>query len=164
MGRNDFGIKVGFGFDVHRLVEGRPLILGGVEIPFSKGLLGHSDGDVLLHAIIDAIIGALGEGDIGQHFPDTDPKLKGISSLKLLEQTKKLLDSRNFSVHNLDATIVAQAPKLSSYFPQMKERIASIIGIVPARINLKAKTTEGLGYTGRGEGMAAYAVVLLRQK
>ncbi len=164
MGRNDFGIKVGFGFDVHRLVEGRPLILGGVEIPFSKGLLGHSDGDVLLHAIIDAIIGALGEGDIGQHFPDTDPKLKGISSLKLLEQTKKLLDSRNFSVHNLDATIVAQAPKLSPYFPQMKERIASIIGIVPARINLKAKTTEGLGYTGRGEGMAAYAVVLLRQK
>jgi 2-C-methyl-D-erythritol 2,4-cyclodiphosphate synthase len=164
MGRDDFVFKIGFGFDVHRLVEGRPLILGGVEIPFSKGLLGHSDGDVLLHAIIDAIIGALGEGDIGQHFPDTDPNLKGISSLKLLEQTKKLLDGRKFSVHNLDATIVAQAPKLSPYFPQMKERIASVLAVVPARINLKAKTTEGLGYTGRGEGMAAYAVVLLGQR
>ena len=164
MGRDDFVFKIGFGFDVHRLVEGRPLILGGVEIPFSKGLLGHSDGDVLLHAIIDAIIGALGEGDIGQHFPDTDPNLKGISSLKLLEQTKKLLDGRKFSVHNLDATIVAQAPKLSPYFPQMKEWIASVLAVVPARINLKAKTTEGLGYTGRGEGMAAYAVVLLGQR
>ena len=164
MGRDDFVFKIGFGFDVHRLVEGRPLILGGVEIPFSKGLLGHSDGDVLLHAIIDAIIGALGEGDIGQHFPDTDPNLKGISSLKLLEQTKKLLDGRKFSVHNLDATIVAQEPKLSPYFPQMKERIASVLAVVPARINLKAKTTEGLGYTGRGEGMAAYAVVLLGQR
>ncbi|MCD6320131.1 MAG: 2-C-methyl-D-erythritol 2,4-cyclodiphosphate synthase [Candidatus Desulfofervidaceae bacterium] len=153
--------RVGFGFDVHRLVKGRPLILGGIEVPFAKGLLGHSDGDVLLHAIIDALLGAMGEGDIGQHFPDTDPAWKGISSLRLLFGVKKIMDEKHFTLINLDATVVAQAPKLVSYFPKMKMKIAATLDVDAALINLKAKTTEGLGYIGKEEGIAAYAVALL---
>lgn len=160
MGRNAI-IRVGFGFDVHRLVEGKPLMLGGIKVPFAKGLLGHSDGDVLLHAIIDALLGAMGEGDIGRHFPDTDPSLKGISSLKLLADVKKIMDEKHFALINLDATVVAQAPKLVPYFPQMQTKIATTLDVNSKLISLKAKTTEGLGYTGKGEGIAAYAVVLL---
>jgi len=161
MGRKSALTRIGFGFDVHRLVEGRPLVLGGIEVPFAKGLLGHSDGDVLLHAIIDALLGAMAEGDIGQHFPDTDPALKGVSSLKLLLSVKKIMDKKHFSLINLDATVVAQAPKLAPYFPQIKVNIANTLEVNPKFINLKAKTSEGLGYIGREEGIAAYAVVLL---
>jgi 2-C-methyl-D-erythritol 2,4-cyclodiphosphate synthase len=161
MGRNDNHLRIGFGFDVHRLVKERPLILGGVEIPFPKGLLGHSDGDVLVHAVIDAILGAVGAGDIGQHFPDTDPNLKGISSLKLLAKVQNMLENQKFIITNLDATVVAEAPKLAPYFLEMKEKITTVLRIPLEHVNLKAKTTEGLGYTGRGEGMAAYAVVLV---
>jgi len=157
-------MRIGFGFDVHRLVEGRPLILGGVKIPFSKGLLGHSDGDVLVHAIIDALLGAMGAGDIGQHFPDTDLNLKGISSLKMLAKVREMLQVQKFIIINLDATIVAEAPKLNPYFPKMKKEIATVLNIPSECINLKAKTTEGLGYLGQGQGIAAYAVVLLKEK
>ncbi len=154
------GLRVGFGFDVHRLIEGRPLILGGVNIPFSKGLLGHSDADVLVHAIIDAIIGAMGEGDIGCHFPDTDPQYKNISSLRLLELVcHTIMLPRQAEIMNIDATIIAQAPKLNPYFTEMKNQIAKVLHISPSIINIKAKTTEGLGYIGHSEAMAAYAVV-----
>jgi len=164
MGRSNSQLRIGFGFDVHRLVAGRPLILGGVKIPFSKGLLGHSDGDVLVHAVIDALLGAMGVGDIGQHFPDTDPTLKGISSLKMLAKVQNMLQAKKFIIINLDITIVAEAPKLNPYFPKMRKEIATVLGIPLEGINLKAKTTEGLGYLGQGEGMAAYAVVLLRRR
>jgi len=157
-------MRIGHGYDVHRLVEGRKLILGGVDIPHTKGLLGHSDADVLLHAISDAILGAIGEGDIGRHFPDTDPRYKGADSLKLLAHVMGLADARGYRLGNLDATIVAQRPKLASHIPQMRENIAAVLTAEMDRINVKATTTEELGFTGRGEGIAAYAVVLMELK
>ena len=164
MGRSNSQLRIGFGFDVHRLVAGRPLILGGVKIPFSKGLLGHSDGDVLVHAVIDALLGAMGAGDIGQYFPDTDPSLKGISSLKMLAKVQNMLQAKKFIIINLDVTVISETPKLNPYFPKMRKEIATVLGMPVEGINLKAKTAEGLGYLGQGEGMAAYAVVLLRRR
>jgi len=153
--------RIGFGYDVHRLVEGRPLILGGVEIPHTVGLDGHSDADVLTHAVIDAILGAIGAGDIGMHFPDTDPAYKGVSSLSLLKTATGMMNEKGYQLNNLDATIVAQAPKLAPYLHAMRERYAGILASSIGRINLKATTTERLGFCGRGEGMAAFAVVSL---
>jgi 2-C-methyl-D-erythritol 2,4-cyclodiphosphate synthase len=157
-------MRIGHGYDVHCLMEGRKLILGGVDIPWERGLLGHSDADVLLHAIADAILGAIGEGDIGRHFPDTDPRYKGADSLKLLGHVMGLADSRGFRLGNLDATIVAQRPKLASHIGQMRDNIASVVAAEVDRINVKATTTEKLGFAGREEGIAAYAVVLLEKK
>ncbi len=153
-------IRIGHGYDVHRLVEERELILGGVRIPYEKGLLGHSDADVLLHAIADALLGALALGDIGKHFPDSDPQYKGISSLVLLKKTAELVCSRGYKVGNVDATVLAQRPKLAPYIPSMRENIAAALGIEVERISVKATTEEGLGFTGSGEGIAAHAVVL----
>jgi len=144
-------------------VEGRKLILGGVEIPFGKGLEGHSDADVLLHAVCDGILGALGEGDIGRHFPNTDPQLKGISSLRLLEAVASKLAKKFFLVENLDSTVVAEHPKIGSYIPAMVEQIARRLGIAPEQVNIKATTSERLGFIGEGKGIAAYAVVLLKE-
>lgn len=155
-------MRVGIGYDVHKMVEGRSLVLGGVNIPYEKGLLGHSDADVLVHAIIDAILGAAGEGDIGKHFPDSDMKYKGISSLILLSKVKGLLDARGLEVRNIDSTIVAQEPKLAPYKTKMVENIAETLGINAGCVNVKATTSEGLGFTGTGEGIAAYAVAMLR--
>lgn len=155
-------MRIGFGYDVHRLIEGRALILGGIDIPYEFGLLGHSDADVLVHAIMDALLGALGEGDIGKHFPDTDNKYKGISSLELLKQVSKLIKSKNFQVNNIDATIVAEKPKLASFIPQMEDNIASCLGISKDIINIKATTTEGLGFVGVGQGIASYAVCTIK--
>jgi 2-C-methyl-D-erythritol 2,4-cyclodiphosphate synthase len=157
-------MRIGHGYDVHRLVEGRKLILGGVDIPYEKGLLGHSDADVLLHAISDAILGAIGEGDIGKHFPDTDPRYKGADSLKLLSHVMGLADGMGYELGNVDATIVAQRPKLAPYIPAMRENIANVLGSGTDRVNVKATTTEELGFAGRGEGIAAYAVALLEEK
>jgi 2-C-methyl-D-erythritol 2,4-cyclodiphosphate synthase len=157
-------MRIGHGYDVHRLVTGRKLILGGVDIPYNKGLLGHSDADVLLHAISDAILGAIGEGDIGKHFPDTDPAYKGISSIKLLRQVIALADTKGYKVGNLDATIVAQRPKLASFIPEMCANVAKALDTEPGRINIKATTTEELGFAGRGEGIAAYSVVIMKRK
>jgi 2-C-methyl-D-erythritol 2,4-cyclodiphosphate synthase len=157
-------MRIGHGYDVHRLVAERKLILGGVDIPYSKGLLGHSDADVLLHAISDAILGAIGEGDIGKHFPDTDPAYKGASSIKLLRHVFLLADDKGYRIGNVDATIVAQRPKLASYIQQMRENIAETLDCDPDRVNVKATTTEELGFAGRGEGIASYAVALLMQK
>ncbi len=157
-------MRIGHGYDVHRLVEGRKLILGGVDIPYDKGLLGHSDADVLLHAISDAILGAIAEGDIGKHFPDTDPRYKGADSLKLLAHVMKLADDKGYCLGNLDATIVAQRPKLALYIQQMRENIAAVLAAGLDLVNVKATTTEELGFAGRGEGMAAYAVVLMERK
>ena len=157
-------MRIGHGYDVHRLVEGRKLILGGVDIPYDKGLLGHSDADVLLHAVADAILGAIAEGDIGKHFPDTDPRYKGADSLKLLAHVMELADAKGYSLGNLDATIVAQRPKLAQYIQQMRENIAAVLATGLDRVNVKATTTEELGFAGRGEGIAAYAVVLLERK
>lgn len=154
-------MRIGHGFDVHRLVADRPLVLGGVTIPWPLGLLGHSDADVLLHAICDAILGALGEGDLGKHFPDSDPAFRGIDSMRLLEHVVELAVERGFTVGNLDATVVAQQPKLAPHIAAMVTRIAAACRVEALRINVKATTTEQLGYTGRGEGIAAYAVVLL---
>lgn len=154
-------MKIGMGYDVHKLVENRKLILGGVEIPYEKGLLGHSDADVLIHAIMDALLGAAALGDIGQHFPDTDPKYKGISSILLLEHVGKLLEENFYIIGNIDATIIAQKPKLAPYREQMKKNIAKALKISENQICVKATTEEGLGFTGRGEGMAAQAIVLL---
>jgi len=151
-------MRVGFGYDVHRLVEGRELILGGVNITYELGLLGHSDADVLIHAIMDALIGAVGLGDIGKHFPDTDEKYKGISSMKLLKEVNALLKDRDFRVNNIDATIVAEKPKMAPFIPQMAENIAKCLGIEKDRVNVKATTTEGLGFAGTGQGIACYAV------
>jgi len=156
-------MRIGHGYDVHRLVEGRKLILGGVDIPWEKGLLGHSDADVLLHAISDAILGAIGEGDIGRHFPDTDPRFKGADSLLLLEHVMGLADGKGYRLGNVDATIVAQRPKLAPHIPLMRENIARVLGAEPDRVNVKATTTEELGFCGRGEGIAAYAVALLEK-
>lgn len=154
-------MRIGHGYDVHRLVEGRKLIMGGVEIPFEKGLLGHSDADVLLHAIADALLGALALGDIGKHFPDTDPAFKGADSLKLLEHVVGLISSNGYSVGNLDATIIAQRPKMAPHIQTMRVNIARVCGVEIDRINVKATTEEGLGFTGTGEGISAHAVVLL---
>ena len=154
-------MRIGMGYDVHRLVEDRKLILGGVEIPFEKGLLGHSDADVLLHAIMDALLGAAALGDIGKHFPDTDSKYKGISSIKLLEHVGKLLADNLFIIGNIDATVIAQRPKLLPYREQMVKNVAKTLNISESQINIKATTEEGLGFTGSGEGIAAQAVALL---
>ncbi|HEX7373012.1 MAG TPA: 2-C-methyl-D-erythritol 2,4-cyclodiphosphate synthase [Thermodesulfobacteriota bacterium] len=156
-------MRIGFGYDVHPLVEGRTLILGGVEIPFVKGLEGHSDADVLLHAICDGILGALGEGDIGKHFPNTDPQFKGISSVQLLQAVAVKMAEKNFIIGNLDSTVVAERPKIGPFIPRMKEQIAGALKISPQRINITATTSEGLGFIGEGKGMAAYAVVLLKE-
>jgi 2-C-methyl-D-erythritol 2,4-cyclodiphosphate synthase len=156
-------MRIGHGYDVHQLVEGRKLILGGVDIPWEKGLLGHSDADVLLHAISDAILGAVGEGDIGRHFPDTDPRYKGADSLKLLEHVMALAREKGYRLGNVDATIVAQRPKLAPSIPQMRENIARTLAAEADRVNVKATTTEQLGFAGRGEGIAAYAVALLER-
>ncbi|WP_025691682.1 2-C-methyl-D-erythritol 2,4-cyclodiphosphate synthase [Paenibacillus zanthoxyli] len=156
-------IAVGQGFDVHQLVEGRPCIIGGVTIPYEKGLLGHSDADVLLHAVSDAILGALGLGDIGRHFPDTDPAFKDADSLKLLEHVWGLAKERGYRLGNIDSTIIAQKPKMAPYIPQMKEIIARALEAEPSQVNVKATTTEQLGFTGRGEGIAAQSIVCLLQ-
>ena len=154
-------MRVGTGYDVHRLTEDRELILGGVKIPYEKGLLGHSDADVLLHAIMDALLGAAALGDIGKHFPDTDPVYKGISSLELLKKVGSLLEENCFLIENIDATIIAQAPKLRPYIETMRENIARTLGIAPEQVNVKATTEEGLGFTGSGEGIASQAVCML---
>ena len=150
--------RFGMGYDVHRLVAGRKLILGGVEIPWEKGLLGHSDADVLLHAIADALLGAAALGDIGKHFPDTDDKFKGADSRKLLAEVARLVREKGYTVGNVDATIVAQAPKLAPHIEKMTENIAKVLGVGKDQVNVKATTEERLGFTGSGEGMSAYAV------
>lgn len=150
--------RFGMGYDVHRLVEGRKLILGGVEIPWEKGLLGHSDADVLLHAIADALLGAAALGDIGRHFPDTDERFKGADSMKLLAEVVRLVREKGYRVGNVDATIVAQAPKLAPYIEEMTGNIAKVLGVGKDQVNVKATTEERLGFTGSGEGMSAYAV------
>lgn len=154
-------IRVGHGYDVHRLTAGRKLVLGGVDIPYELGLLGHSDADVLVHAVLDALIGAIGLGDIGKHFPDTDPAYQGISSMVLAERVAELLRDNGFSVGNIDATVVAQKPKLLPYIPKMKSNIADVFGLPSDRVNIKATTEEQLGFTGRGEGISAHAVCLI---
>ncbi|WP_128896458.1 2-C-methyl-D-erythritol 2,4-cyclodiphosphate synthase [Longirhabdus pacifica] len=154
-------IRVGQGFDVHQLVEGRKCIIGGVDIPYEKGLLGHSDADVLLHAITDAILGALGKGDIGTHFPDTDEAFKDADSMVLLQQVWEMSRSEGFTLSNLDATIIAQKPKMAPYIPQMVKKVAETLEVETSQINIKATTTEKLGFTGRGEGIAAQCVVCL---
>ena len=156
-------LRIGHGYDVHRLVEGRRLILGGVDIPWEKGLLGHSDADVLVHAIMDALTGAARLGDIGKLFPDTDPAYAGISSVKLLREVGRLLGERGFEVVNIDATLLAQAPTVGPYRPQMAANVAEALAIDPEQVNIKATTEEGLGFTGDGSGMAAHAVVLLEK-
>ena len=153
-------IRIGHGYDVHRLTEGRALILGGVQIPYEKGLLGHSDADVLLHAIADALLGALALGDIGKHFPDSDARYKGISSLLLLKHTVELVREKGYSIGNIDATVIAQRPKLASFIPTMRENIAEALGVDVSRVSVKATTEEGLGFSGVGDGMAAHAVAL----
>ena len=150
--------RFGMGYDVHQLVEGRKLIIGGVDIPFEKGLLGHSDADVLLHAISDALLGAAALGDIGKHFPDTDERYKGAASLKLLEEVGRLLAEKGYTVGNVDATIVAQRPKMAPHIPVMRENIARVLHVDVDRINVKATTEEHLGFTGSGQGISAYAV------
>lgn len=154
-------MRIGHGYDVHRLAEGRRLILGGVEIPCHLGLLGHSDADVLTHAVMDALLGAACLGDIGSAFPDTDPAYEGISSMVLLERVAQRILAAGYQLGNLDATILAQRPKLAPYIPQMRENLAARLGVPVTRVNVKATTEEGLGFTGRGEGIAAHAVVLL---
>jgi 2-C-methyl-D-erythritol 2,4-cyclodiphosphate synthase len=155
--------RIGQGFDVHQLTEGRPLILGGIIIPYEKGLLGHSDADVLLHTVSDACLGAIGEGDIGRHFPDTDPNFKDADSAKLMEHVWMLVKEKGYELVNADCTIIAQKPKMAPYIQQMKERIAALLEASPEQINVKATTTEKLGFTGRGEGIASQAVVLLKK-
>ena len=154
-------MRIGQGFDVHQLVEGRKLIIGGVEIPYERGLLGHSDADVLLHAICDALLGAAALGDIGRHFPDSDPRYQGIDSRRLLREVMKLLKDKGYGIVNLDATIIAQAPKMAPHIEQMVANIAADLGVEVGCVNVKATTTEKLGYTGRGEGIAAQAVCLI---
>jgi 2-C-methyl-D-erythritol 2,4-cyclodiphosphate synthase len=154
-------MRIGLGFDAHRLAAGRPLILGGVEIPYHLGLQGHSDADVLTHALGDALLGAVGAGDLGTHFPDRDPVYKNISSLILLEKIIRLVQDRGFRPVNVDATVVAEAPRLAPHIPEMVAKLAPILGLAPDAVNIKATTTEQMGFTGRGEGIAAYAVVLV---
>jgi 2-C-methyl-D-erythritol 2,4-cyclodiphosphate synthase len=157
-------MRIGTGYDVHRLVEGRKLIVGGVDIPYEKGLLGHSDADVLLHAVCDALLGAAGFGDIGRHFPDTDQRFKGISSLKLLGEVGRLLEEKGFRVNNIDATIVAERPKMAPHIAAMAANIAAAVRVDASVVNVKATTTEGLGFTGRGEGIASYAACTIMNK
>ena len=154
-------MRIGMGYDVHKLVENRDLILGGVNIPYELGLLGHSDADVLLHAIMDALLGAAALGDIGKHFPDTDPKYKGISSINLLKEVGKLLKDNNFKIGNIDSTIIAQRPKMAPYIQQMRENIAEALNIELNQINVKATTEEGLGFTGEGKGISSQSICLL---
>ena len=156
-------MRIGHGYDVHRLVEGRDLILGGVKIDYEKGLLGHSDADVLLHAVSDALLGAAGLGDIGRHFPDTDPKYKGADSLMLLREVYRKISEKGFRVGNIDVTMIAQKPKLKDFIPQMQENIAAAVNVTPDRVNVKATTEEKLGFTGSGEGMSCHAVCLLEE-
>ena len=156
-------MRIGMGYDVHKLVEGRDLIMGGVQIPYEKGLLGHSDADVLLHAIMDALLGAAALGDIGKHFPDTDPAYKGISSIKLMEHVGNLLDEHGYVIENIDATIIAQRPKMRPHIDQMRENIAKALGIEKDQVNVKATTEEGLGFTGSGEGISSQAICLLQK-
>jgi 2-C-methyl-D-erythritol 2,4-cyclodiphosphate synthase len=155
--------RIGQGFDVHQLTEGRPLIIGGITIPYEKGLLGHSDADVLLHTVADACLGAIGEGDIGKHFPDTDPNFKDADSAKLMEHVWMLVKEKGYELVNADCTIIAQRPKMAPYIGKMKERIAELLEASSEQINVKATTTEQLGFTGRGEGIASQAVVLLKK-
>src|SRR3990172_1211496 len=155
-------LRIGHGLDAHRLQRGRRLVLGGVEIPYPFGVAGHADADVLLHALINALLGAMGKGDIGSHFPDTDPRTKGISSEKLLQQVLKMMEQGKFKVINGDITVLAQKPRLSPFFKKIRERVAKLLKVGADRINIKAVTTEGLGWIGAGKGMAATAVVLLR--
>ena len=157
-------MRVGMGYDVHRLAEGRNLILGGVQIPWEKGLLWHSDADVLIHAIMDALLGAAALGDIGRHFPDTDPAYEGISSVMLLKHVAELLQENGYGITNIDATIIAQKPKMAPHIPQMRENIADALGIGLSALNIKATTEEGLGFTGRGEGIASQAICLLHTR
>ncbi|MDD4981008.1 MAG: 2-C-methyl-D-erythritol 2,4-cyclodiphosphate synthase [Candidatus Omnitrophica bacterium] len=156
--------RIGIGYDIHRLVEGRKLFLGGIEIPYIRGLLGHSDGDVLLHAICDALLGATGEEDIGQHFPDTDPKYQGIASRELLKAVDTLIKKKNYLISNIDTVVIAQEPMLSPFKKQIEESIAKILDIGEDKVNVKAKTNEGLGDIGRKEAIAVYAVVMVRPK
>ncbi|MCI9603320.1 MAG: 2-C-methyl-D-erythritol 2,4-cyclodiphosphate synthase [Ruminococcus sp.] len=156
-------MRVGMGYDVHRLTEGRDLILGGVKIPYEKGLLGHSDADVLIHAVMDALLGAAALGDIGRHFPDTDPMYKGISSIRLLEHVGRLLEEERYLVENIDATIIAQRPKMLPLIESMRKNIAETLGISVDQVNIKATTEEGLGFTGTGEGISSQAVCLLEK-
>jgi 2-C-methyl-D-erythritol 2,4-cyclodiphosphate synthase len=156
-------MRVGFGYDAHAFVTGRPLFLGGIEIPYLLGLQGHSDADVLLHAICDALLGAIGEGDIGKHFPDTDSQYRDIRSTVLLKRVINKIKEKGFHLVNIDATIVAQKPKLSEFIPRMVKQIADVLEIEPGRVNVKATTTEGLGFAGRGEGIGAYAVALAEE-
>lgn len=153
--------RIGQGFDVHQLVEGRPLVIGGITIPYEKGLLGHSDADVLLHTVSDAALGALGLGDIGKHFPDTDPAYKGADSADLMEEVWKLVKKEGYKLGNIDCTIIAQKPKMAPYIDSMRERIAELLEADKSQVNVKATTTERLGFTGRSEGIAAQAVILL---
>lgn len=157
-------MRIGSGYDVHKLVENRDLILGGVKIPYEKGLLGHSDADVLLHAIADALLGAAALGDIGKHFPDTDPQYKGADSRKLLSRVLDLISAEGYCIINLDATVIAQKPKLAPYIQEMREHIAETLGLLVSQVNVKATTEEGLGFTGAGLGIAATAVCLLEEK
>ena len=157
-------MRVGMGYDVHKLTEGRKLILGGVDIPWEKGLLGHSDADVLIHAVMGALLGAAALGDIGKHFPDTDPAYKGISSIKPLVHVAELLRKQRYAVGNIDATVIAQKPKMAPHIPQMRKNMADALGIPESKINIKATTEEGLGFTGRGEGIASQAICLLIEK
>ncbi|MBP3911881.1 MAG: 2-C-methyl-D-erythritol 2,4-cyclodiphosphate synthase [Niameybacter sp.] len=157
-------LRIGMGYDVHKLVEDRKLILGGVEMEHTLGLLGHSDADVLVHAIMDALLGAIAGGDIGKHFPDTDPQYKGISSIKLLEHVKEILDREGAVIHNIDATIIAQKPKMAPHIMTMRENIAAALNIEVDQINVKATTEEGLGFTGTQQGISSQAIVLLDKK
>ena len=154
-------MRIGTGYDVHKLAEGRKLIIGGVEIPYEKGLLGHSDADVLVHAIMDALLGAAALGDIGKHFPDTDPKYKGADSLMLMREVRRILDENGFEVGNVDATLIAQAPKMSPHIDTMRRNIADALGLDVSQVSVKATTEERLGFTGRGEGISAQAVALI---
>lgn len=155
--------RIGQGFDVHQLIEGRPLIIGGITIPYEKGLLGHSDADVLLHTVSDACLGAIGEGDIGRHFPDTDPNFKDADSAKLMERVWGIVKEKGYELVNADCTIIAQKPKMAPYIGEMQARIAELLEASPEQVNVKATTTEKLGFPGRGEGIAAQAVVLLKK-
>ncbi|HKM20493.1 MAG TPA: 2-C-methyl-D-erythritol 2,4-cyclodiphosphate synthase [Lachnospiraceae bacterium] len=154
-------MRIGMGYDVHKLTEGRDLIMGGVQIPYEKGLLGHSDADVVIHAIMDALLGAAALGDIGKHFPDTDPQYKGISSVELLKQVGNLLEKEQYFIENIDATIIAQAPKMRPYIDEMVKNVAKALTIDVKQVNIKATTEEGLGFTGSGEGISAQAICML---
>lgn len=157
-------MRIGFGFDVHRLVPGRPLVLGGVEIPFERGLEGHSDADVLVHAVMDALLGAVGLSDIGERFPDTDPRYAGADSCALLSRVMEMLGAEGREVVNVDCVVACEKPRLAPHIPAMRQRLANILGITPQDFSIKATTTEGLGFTGRGEGIAAWAVTLIKDE